>query len=243
MLAGRISQLVGVRVAPEMMFDIQVKRIHEYTCQHLNALYMISLYRRLFRHPERQTSPRCFIFGGKAAPGYWMAKLMIRLITGIAEVVNNDPVIGERMKVVFYPDFNVKNGHQIYPAADLSEQISTAGKEASGTANMKFMMNGALTIGTLDGANVEIRQQVGGDKGLFRPLLDNLLKYDPFLVLADFADYAACQERVSETWQDQRRWTQMSILNCARSGIFSSDRAIGEYCEQIWQTQKTASHP
>ncbi|MFT4274659.1 MAG: glycogen/starch/alpha-glucan phosphorylase [Pantoea sp.] len=287
-LAGRISQLVGVRIAPEMMFDIQVKRIHEYKRQHLNALYMICLYRRLVRHPDQQAAPRCFIFGGKAAPGYWMAKLMIRLITGIAEVVNRDPVIGGRMKVVFYPDFNVKNGHLIYPAADLSEQISTAGKEASGTGNMKFMMNGALTIGTLDGANVEIRQQVGGDnffvfgmtaqqvealkrtgyrpgdyvqvndelrdaidqiaagrfsrgdKALFAPLLDNLLNYDPFLVLADYADYAACQERVSEAWQDQRHWTQMSVLNCARSGIFSSDRAIGEYCQHIWQTQKPA---
>lgn len=288
-LAGRINQVVGIGVAPAMMFDIQVKRIHEYKRQHLNTLYMISLYRRLVLHPDLQTAPRCFIFGGKAAPGYGMAKLMIRLITGIAEVVNRDPVIGDRMKVVFYPDFNVKNGHLIYPAADLSEQISTAGKEASGTGNMKFMMNGALTIGTLDGANVEIRQQVGGDnffvfgmtaqqvealkhtgyrpadyvrandelrdaidqiaagrfsrgdKALFAPLLDNLLNYDPFLVLADYADYAACQERVSEAWQDKRRWTQMSILNCARSGIFSSDRAIGEYCQHIWQTQKPAS--
>ncbi|MDE1187805.1 MAG: glycogen/starch/alpha-glucan phosphorylase [Pantoea sp.] len=286
-LAGRISNLVGIDVAPDMLFDVQVKRIHEYKRQHLNALYIISLYQRLSRHPELKTAPRCFIFGGKAAPGYGMAKLIIRLITGIAEVVNNDPAMNERLKVVFFPDFNVKNGHLIYPAADLSEQISTAGKEASGTGNMKFMMNGAITIGTLDGANVEIRQQVGeenfflfgmtaqqtetlnraeyrpadyvqanedlrdafeqiaqgrfsrGDTALFRPLLDSLLHYDPFLVLADYADYAACQQRVSETWHDQRLWTRMSILNCAHSGIFSSDRAIGEYCQQIWQIPST----
>jgi starch phosphorylase len=213
-----------------------------------------------------------------------MAKLMICLITGIAEVVNNDPAIKGRLKVVFYPDFNVKNGHWVYPAADLSEQISTAGKEASGTGNMKFMMNGALTIGTLDGANVEIREEAGaenfflfgltarqveelkrggyrpsdyaqsnddlrealaqiaqgrfsrGDRDMFRPLLDNLLHSDPFLVLADFAEYIACQERVSEAWRDTRRWTRMSIMNTARSGKFSSDRAIGEYCARIWKT-------
>jgi starch phosphorylase len=214
-----------------------------------------------------------------------MAKLIIRLITGIAEVVNSDPAIKGRMKVVFYPDFNVKNGHAVYPAADLSEQISTAGKEASGTGNMKFMMNGALTIGTLDGANVEIRDEAGaenfflfgltapqvdevklagyrpaeyvranedlrdaldqiaqgrfsrGDKETFRPLLDSLMQHDPFLVLADFADYVACQQRVSEAWHDARQWTRMSIMNTARSGKFSSDRAIREYCGRIWKTR------
>jgi starch phosphorylase len=223
------------------------------------------------------------VFGGKAAPGYAMAKLIIRLINGVAEVVNNDPAVNDRLKVVFLPDFNVKNAHLVYPAADLSEQISTAGKEASGTGNMKFMMNGALTIGTLDGANVEIREEVGednfflfgltadqvervrregyrpadyansnpqlrdvlalitdghfsrGDRDVFRPLVENLLQSDPFLVLADYADYVACQERVSAAWQDSRRWTRMSILNTACSGKFSSDRAIGEYCDQIWK--------
>jgi starch phosphorylase len=222
------------------------------------------------------------VFGGKAAPGYAMAKLIIRLINGVAEVVNNDPLVNDRLKVVFFPDFNVKNAHFIYPAADLSEQISTAGKEASGTGNMKFMMNGALTIGTLDGANVEIREQVGeenfflfglsadqveqvkrdgyrpadyangnaelrevlkliadgqfsrGDREMFRPLVESLLQFDPFLVLADYADYVACQERVSAAWQDVRHWTHMSILNTARAGKFSSDRAINEYCSQIW---------
>ncbi|WP_321796726.1 glycogen/starch/alpha-glucan phosphorylase [Caballeronia sp. J97] len=284
-LAARIRSATGIDVDPGALFDIQVKRIHEYKRQHLNALYIISQYRRLCRNPDLDTASRCFIFGGKAAPGYAMAKLIIRLINGIAEVVNNDAGIKGRMKIVFYPDFNVKNGHWIYPAADLSEQISTAGKEASGTGNMKFMINGALTIGTLDGANVEIREEAGaenfflfgltaqqvderkragyrpsdyaqgnddlrdaldqiaqgrfsrGDKDMFRPLLDNLLNHDPFLVLADFAEYVACQDRVSEAWRDARQWTRMSVMNTARSGKFSSDRSIGEYCERIWKTR------
>ncbi|MEM5312435.1 glycogen/starch/alpha-glucan phosphorylase [Paraburkholderia sp. JHI869] len=282
-LAERIRNATNVIVDPDALFDIQVKRIHEYKRQHLNALYIITLYQRLRRNQERGCVPRCFIFGGKAAPGYRMAKLMIRLITGIAEVVNNDPMMEGRLKVVFLPDFNVKNAQFIYPAADLSEQISTAGKEASGTGNMKFMMNGALTIGTLDGANVEIREEAGhenfflfgltaeqveyvkregyrpaqyvegnaelrdvldliaggyfsrGDQQVFCPLVENLMRVDPFLVLADYADYVACQERVNDVRKDEARWTRMSILNTARSGKFSSDRAIGEYCERIWK--------
>ncbi|MFM0023606.1 glycogen/starch/alpha-glucan phosphorylase [Paraburkholderia azotifigens] len=283
LLAQHIRSTTGVEVDPAALFDIQVKRIHEYKRQHLNALYIVTLYQRLRRDPQLAVAPRCFVFGGKAAPGYAMAKLIIRLINGVAEVVNNDPSINGRLKVVFYPDFNVKNAQFIYPAADLSEQISTAGKEASGTGNMKFMMNGALTIGTLDGANIEIRQEVGeenfflfglsdaqveqlrrdgyraadfaagtgelrdaldliasghfsrGDRAMFRPLVDNLLHADPFFVLADYADYVACQERVNDAWHDVRRWTRMSILNTARSGKFSSDRAIGEYCNEIWK--------
>jgi starch phosphorylase len=282
-LAGRIRSVTGIVADPGALFDVQVKRIHEYKRQHLNALFIISLYQRLRSNPQLAVAPRCFVFGGKAAPGYAMAKLIIRLINGVAEVVNNDPAVNDRLKVVFLPDFNVKNAHLVYPAADLSEQISTAGKEASGTGNMKFMMNGALTIGTLDGANVEIREEVGednfflfgltadqvervrregyrpadyansnpqlrdvlalitdghfsrGDRDVFRPLVENLLQSDPFLVLADYADYVACQERVSAAWQDSRRWTRMSILNTACSGKFSSDRAIGEYCDQIWK--------
>jgi starch phosphorylase len=282
-LAARIRSATGVIVDPGALFDIQVKRIHEYKRQHLNALFIVTLYQRLRRNPQLALTSRCFVFGGKAAPGYAMAKLIIRLINGIAEVVNNDPVVNERLKVVFYPDFNVKNANFIYPAADLSEQISTAGKEASGTGNMKFMMNGALTIGTLDGANVEIREEVGdenfflfglttdevervklagyrpadyvnaneelhetleliagghfsrGDRKMFRPLIDNLLHADPFLVLADYAAYVTRQEDVSAAWQDTRRWTRMSILNTAYAGKFSSDRAIGEYCERIWK--------
>jgi glycogen phosphorylase len=284
-LARRIRDRTQITVDPAALFDIQVKRIHEYKRQHLNVLHIITLYNRLRRGQQAQGTPRCFVFGGKAAPGYFMAKLIIRLINGVAEVVNKDSSVGGRLKVVFYPDFNVKNAEAIYPAADLSEQISTAGKEASGTGNMKFMLNGALTIGTLDGANVEIRDEVGsenfflfgltaeqvervkregyrpagclernaelretlelidagtfssGDRELFRPLTDNLRQSDPFLVLADYPDYAACQERVNSAWQDQERWTRMSILNTARGGRFSSDRAICEYSERIWHAQ------
>ncbi|HEY6825179.1 MAG TPA: glycogen/starch/alpha-glucan phosphorylase, partial [Steroidobacteraceae bacterium] len=253
----------------------------------------ITLYNRLRNEPRLQAAPRCCIFGGKAAPGYTMAKLIIRLINGVAEVVNNDAAVGARLKVVFLPNFNVKSSHTIYPAADLSEQISTAGKEASGTGNMKFMLNGALTIGTLDGANVEMREEAGaenfflfgltveqvealrregyqparelernpelraaleliasgmfshGDRELFRPLLENLRNSDPFLVLADYADYLACQQRVSAAWQDVGHWTRMSILNTARAGKFSSDRAVREYCDEIWGAKpvRTALDP
>jgi starch phosphorylase len=282
-LAQRIRSRTGIAVDPGALFDIQVKRIHEYKRQHLNALHIVTLYQRLRGDPRQSIAPRCFIFGGKAAPGYHMAKLMIRLITGVAEVVNADPAMDGRLSVVFFPDFNVKNAHAVYPAADLSEQISTAGKEASGTGNMKFMLNGALTIGTLDGANVEIREEVGadnfflfgltaeevervkrdgyrpahrvagnaelseameliasghfshGDREVFRPLVENLLNSDPFLVLADYADYVQCQERVSAAWNEADRWTRMSILNTARAGKFSSDRSIRDYCEGIWK--------
>ena len=287
-LADYIHTRLGIRVDPSSLFDIQVKRIHEYKRQHLNLLHILTLYNRIKRNPGIVLQPRTFIFGGKAAPGYHIAKLIIKLINSMADVINRDPDVAGRLKIVFVPDFNVKVAHHVYPAADLSEQISTAGKEASGTGNMKFSMNGALTIGTLDGANVEIREEVGaenfflfgltdpeiarvradgyrpldicngneelravidlignglfshGDTQLFRPLVDNLLGHDEYLLFADYASYIDCQETVSRTFADPAAWTRMSILNVARMGKFSSDRTIAEYCRDIWNVQPVA---
>ena len=283
---GRLSDFLrtatGVELDPTWMFDIQVKRIHEYKRQHLSVLHIVRQYLRLKQNPGIEIAPRAYVFGGKAAPGYFMAKRIIKLINAVGETVNNDPDVNAFMKVAFVPNFNVQSAHLIYPAANLSEQISTAGKEASGTGNMKFMLNGALTIGTLDGANVEIREEAGpenfflfglteseveqvkrdgyrpsdyidgnaelsavlgliasgqfshGDTEVFKPLVDNLRYDDPFLVCADFASYIECQDRVADAWQHKDAWSRMSILNAARSGKFSSDRAIEEYCDDIW---------
>jgi starch phosphorylase len=278
-------------VSAESLFDVQVKRIHEYKRQHLNVLGVIALYRRLKTRKQPAKVARTVIFAGKAAPGYMMAKLIIKLIHSVAEVVNHDPETRDALRVVFVPDFNVKIAQHIYPAANLSQQISLAGKEASGTGNMKFMMNGALTLGTLDGANIEIREEAGidnfftfgleahevaarraggpsareiyesdlelhdaldllasgyfsrGDRALFAPLLHGLLGQDEYMLLTDFSSYMQAQARVESAYEDRARWTRMSILNVARSGKFSSDRAVREYCRDIWRTEPVPAVP
>jgi starch phosphorylase len=284
-LAAYIQKQTGVTVNPETMFDVQVKRLHEYKRQHLNVLHIITLYNRIKYDRNIEIVPRTFIFGGKAAPGYLMAKLIIKLINSVGEVLDKDPDVRDYLKIVFLPNYNVKLAQRIYPAADLSEQISTAGYEASGTSNMKFAMNGALTIGTLDGANIEIRQEVGqenfflfgltaeevrakktagyspkdyydsdpqlrdavdlitsghfsqGDANLFKPLVDSLKQDDPYMLFADYRSYVNCQEQVSQAFKERDNWMRMSILNTARMGKFSSDRAIREYCNQIWNAK------
>ncbi len=281
-LAQMIEKRLAIRVDPDSMFDVQIKRIHEYKRQLLNVLHVITLYNRI--RAGANVPPRTVIFGGKAAPGYYMAKLIIRLINDVAVIVNNDALMHDRLKVVFIPNYDVSNAEIIIPAADLSEQISTAGTEASGTSNMKLAMNGALTIGTLDGANVEIRDEVGPenffifgmtadevaqaytagynpwvhydnnaelkqtldmlrdgffspeDRDRFKPIFETLTYHgDRYLILADYASYITCQEKVGQLYRDPAAWTRKAILNVAGMGQFSSDRTIAQYAKDIWK--------
>ena len=269
----------------DCLFDVQVKRIHEYKRQLLNLLHVITLYNRIKDRNTAGMAPRVCLFGGKAAPAYRVAKLIIKLINSVAQAVNADPAAGELLKVVFVPNYCVSNAEIIIPGTDLSEQISLAGTEASGTGNMKFALNGALTIGTLDGANVEIGERVGmenififgmqtpevedlrqrgyvpweryqgdgelarcldmiahgyfsgGDRELFKPVVDGLLGVDRYMVLADYRAYVDCQERVARLFSDPDAWATKSILNTAGMGFFSSDRAVREYARDVWGTR------
>ena len=281
-LSAWVSKNLGIALDASAIFDVQVKRLHEYKRQLMLALYVIIFYNRLLNAPGYDPVPRCFVFAAKAAPGYAMAKLIIRLIHGIAGVVNSNPKTRGRLTVAFLPDYRVSLAEKIIPAAELSEQISLAGMEASGTGNMKFMMNGALTIGTYDGANVEINQEVGDenmflfgmraeevaerrgsyvsadvyrndpeikaavdmiksnvfsllDPGLFDPIVRSLLDYnDYYMLLADLRSFCEAQDRVDAAYRDAERWNGMSLVNIARSGRFSSDRAVMEYASRIW---------
>ncbi|MCX7073879.1 MAG: glycogen/starch/alpha-glucan phosphorylase [Methylococcales bacterium] len=277
------SQEHNVEFNVNAIFDVQVKRIHEYKRQLLNVLHVIHLYDKIKRGDTGLWVDRCVLIGGKAAPGYYMAKRIIKLINNVGHVINNDPDVGSKLKLVFLSNYRVSAMEKICPGADLSEQISTAGKEASGTGNMKLMMNGAITIGTLDGANIEIREEVGDDnfflfgltevevqalEGNYNPqsYLDtdedlrrvmNLLECghfnqfepgifddvinsvksgnDQWKTFADFRSFIDAQRQVEIAYQDQDRWTKMSILNCASSGKFSTDRTITDYNNDIWK--------
>lgn len=281
-LAAFIYKTQGMKMNLDSMFDVQIKRIHEYKRQVLFAFYIISEYLKLKENPKAFTVPRTFIFGGKAAPAYTMAKLIIKFITSIGSVINHDKAVKDKLNVLFVENYRVSLAERIFPASDLSEQISTAGKEASGTGCMKFMMNGALTVGTLDGANIEMKDAAGDENifmfglnaeevqrvqasgynpesyiakspvlseifrmirtnffsplepGIFEPLTANLGKTDPYLVCADFDGYCEIQKKISANYADSNDWTKKSVLNVARSAVFSSDRTIEEYAREIW---------
>ncbi len=288
-LAKLVKESCNVEFNVDAMFDVQVKRIHEYKRQLLNVLHVIHLYIQIKQGNTENWSDRCVLIGGKAAPGYVLAKEIIKLVNNVAKIINSDKDVGDKLKLAFFPNYNVSSMEIIAPGADLSEQISTAGKEASGTGNMKFMMNGALTIGTYDGANIEILDAVGEDNfflfglkedevealkssyhpehyintdadlkavidllksahfnsnepGIFDNIINTLMNpHDPWMTLADFRSYIDTQKLVSDAWQDQEKWAQMSIMNTASSGFFSTDRTMEEYNDDIWQLKKINS--
>ncbi len=292
-LAEYIKEHNGVEINPRSIYDVQVKRLHEYKRQLMNILHVMYLYNQLKDNPNMDMVPRTFIFGAKAAAGYKRAKLTIKLINAVADVINNDKSIGGKIKVVFIEDYRVSNAEMIFAAADVSEQISTASKEASGTGNMKFMLNGALTIGTMDGANVEMSQEVGKenmfifgassdeiigweqnggydpmeifnndqeirrvlmqlingyfapqDPELFRDLYNSLLntfasdRADTYFILKDFRSYADAHKKIDEMYRDEKWWARTAMLNTASSGLFSSDRTIQQYVDEIWKLEK-----
>jgi glycogen phosphorylase len=285
-LVAEIERRAGIVVDVDSLFDVQVKRVHEYKRQSLNLLHVVSRYIELRENPGAQVVPRTVIFAGKAAPGYYLAKAIIKLINNVATLINTDESIAGKLKIVFLPDYDVSLAQKIMPAADLSQQISTAGMEASGTGNMKLALNGALTIGTLDGANIEIRDQVGpenmfifgltadevtatrtagylptryveanaalkktleliGSGHFSRDRIDEARAVverisspgEPYLVLADFTDYIAAQQRVDALYLRPDEWSRRAILNCLNMGTFSSDRSVREYAERIWRVK------
>ena len=280
--ADFIKKTTGQELDVNSIFDVQVKRLHEYKRQHLNAFNIVLDYLTIKENPDAEFTPHTYIFGAKAAPGYHVAQRIISFILALADLINNDPDVKGRLKVLYVEDYNVSNAEKLMPAADVSEQISLAGKEASGTGNMKLMMNGAITIGTLDGANVEIHESVGDDnmflfgmrteevnslrsrgydpmnyynnnedirkvldfisRGIngqnFSDISGTIMHHDPFMVLADFADYRRAQQKMVETFKDKKKWNQMMLSNIANSGRFAADRAINEYAKDIWNAQK-----
>ena len=274
-MAKYIKENNGIIVDPNSIFDVQVKRLHEYKRQLLNALHILSQWQYLRDNPNAEFTPKTYIFGAKAAPGYYFAKQIIQFIVNMAKKINEDPKVNDKLKVVYLEDYRVTVAEKLMPASEISEQISLAGTEASGTGNMKFMINGALTLGTLDGANVEIHDAVGDDNmflfGLTTPevvrlkannynpmnyymnnhvikraidelnstrfshIAKNLTEQDPYMVLADFADYKAAQERASKLYADKTQWNKVSLTNIANAGIFAADRSIRDYADGIWK--------
>ena len=279
--AEQVKKQTGVALDPDSVFDVQVKRLHEYKRQHLNALNILAQYLAIKANPDADFPAHTYIFGAKAAAGYVMAKKIISFICALGDMINNDPDVRGRLKVVYCEDYNVTMAENLMPAADISEQISLAGTEASGTGNMKLMLNGAVTLGTMDGANIEIHDAVGADNififgmrtpeveelkrrgydpmyfynhnpelhsvldfvartpraGKRFPEIADLVRHDPYMVLADFADYRATQLRAAAAYGDALGWNRMSLMNISGAGRFAADRAITEYAQNIWHTK------